>query len=128
MARRGFNYVKHSCGHRAGYPKLATPGNPANPCPDCQRAARVEQAQTITKSTPTVPSHIDPTTPAGSTREAAIIGAIQNGWTEKEIESGVRFEGRETFICPGCHRTFPRSAAMNASTAMTCPDCYDDFS
>lgn len=35
---------------------------------------------------------------------------------------------RETFVCPGCGGIFPRSAAMNASTAMTCPNCYDDFS
>ncbi len=73
-------------------------------------------------------TNIDPTTPVGSTREAAIIAAIENGWTEAEIEAGVRFQGRETFVCPGCGIEYPRSLAMSASMGTCCPDCYDDMS
>ncbi len=71
---------------------------------------------------------IDPTTPAGASETGAVIGALQRGWTEAEIEAGVRFRGRETFVCPGCGRTFPRSMAMSASLDTVCPDCYDQFS
>lgn len=71
---------------------------------------------------------IDPTTPACASETGAVIGALQHGWTEAEIEAGVRFRGRETFACPGCGRTFPSTLAMSASLDTVCPDCYDLFS
>lgn len=74
------------------------------------------------------PTAIDPTTPAGSTPEATAIGLIERGWTEAEIAAGVRFRGRETFICPGCGQELPRELGMSASTAFVCPNCYDQFS
>lgn len=97
----------------------------ASPCNAC---VSIRPGQQTAVLAPGQGMRIDSTTPAGATREGALISAIERGWTEPEIAAGTRFHGQQTFVCPGCRRELPLSMAMSASMGRCCDECYDEFS